>query len=80
MAHSKAACEFENSTDPNLVAYSLWKVLCVHCGLRVVYYYRPNPAATPAFVAALAAASSCNAHDRARDTWWLDHSYRGVSQ
>lgn len=51
-----AVCELENSTDANLVAYSLWKVLCVRCGLRVVFCYRSDPNAGPAFVAALAAA------------------------
>jgi hypothetical protein len=49
-----AVCELENSADPNLVAYSLWKVLCVRCGLRVVFCYRPDPGAGPAFVSSLA--------------------------
>lgn len=49
-----AVCELENSADANFVAYSVWKVLCVRCGLRIVFCYRPDPSAGPAFVAALA--------------------------
>jgi hypothetical protein len=37
-----AVCELENSADAELVAYSLWKVLCVRCGLRIVFCYRPD--------------------------------------
>lgn len=51
-----AVCELENSVDTDLVAYSLWKVLCVRCGLRIVFCYRPDPGAGPAFVADLASA------------------------
>ncbi len=51
-----AVCELENSADADLVAYSLWKVLCIHCGLRIVFCYRPEPGAGRAFVADLAAA------------------------
>jgi len=51
-----AVCELENSADADLVAYSLWKVLCVRCGLRIVFCYRPEPSAGPAFVADLASA------------------------
>lgn len=32
--------ELENSTFDDLVAYSLWKVLCVRASLRVVFCYR----------------------------------------
>src|SRR5262245_37131581 len=32
--------ELENSPADDLVAYSLWKVLCVRAGLRVVFCYR----------------------------------------
>jgi hypothetical protein len=32
--------ELENSTTDDLVAYSLWKVLCVRANLRVVICYR----------------------------------------
>src|SRR5271165_2707983 len=35
-----AVIELENSTDDDLVAYSLWKVLCVRAKLRVVFCYR----------------------------------------
>lgn len=48
-----AVCELENSSDPDLVAYSLWKVLCVRCGLRVVFCFRPDPPEGPPFVASL---------------------------
>lgn len=34
-----AIMELENSPDLNRVAYSLWKVLCVHAALRVVFCY-----------------------------------------
>ncbi|MBL9006088.1 MAG: hypothetical protein JNJ46_17675 [Myxococcales bacterium] len=49
-----AVCELENSADADLVAYSLWKVLCVRCSLRVLFCYRPNSEDGPAFVASLA--------------------------
>jgi hypothetical protein len=49
-----AVCELENSADTDLVAYSLWKVLCVRCKLRVVFCYRADPGAGPGFVAELA--------------------------
>jgi hypothetical protein len=48
-----AVCELENAVDAALVAYSLWKVLCVRCGLRVVFCYRPDPSEGPAFVSTL---------------------------
>lgn len=32
--------ELENSPDDDLVAYSLWKILCVRASLRVVFCYR----------------------------------------
>jgi len=32
--------ELENSSSDDLVAYSLWKVLCVRASLRVVFCYR----------------------------------------
>lgn len=35
-------CELENAADDDQVAYSLWKVLCVRCTLRVVFCYRPE--------------------------------------
>lgn len=49
-------CELENSPNEDLVAYSLWKVLCVRCGLRVVFCYRPDAGDGPTFVASLARA------------------------
>lgn len=35
-----AVFELENSRDDDRVAYSLWKVLCLSCRLRVVFAYR----------------------------------------
>lgn len=37
-----AVCELENDGSDQAVAYSLWKVLCVRCTLRVVFCYRPK--------------------------------------
>jgi hypothetical protein len=37
-----AVFELENSTTDDLVAYSLWKVLCVRANLRVVFCYRKD--------------------------------------
>jgi hypothetical protein len=37
-----AVCELENAGADDRVAYSLWKVLCVRCQLRVVFCYRPE--------------------------------------
>lgn len=48
-----AVCELENAADEELVAYALWKVLCVRCGLRIVFCYRPEAADGPTFVASL---------------------------
>jgi hypothetical protein len=49
-----AVCELENAADANLVAYSLWKVLCMRCGLRIVFCYRPDSVEGPGFVASIA--------------------------
>lgn len=49
-----AVCELENSVDADLVAYSLWKVLCVRCGLRILFCYQPDSIDGAAFVASLA--------------------------
>jgi hypothetical protein len=38
-----AIVELENSQDVNQIAYSLWKVLCVRAGLRMVFCYCRNP-------------------------------------
>ena len=35
-----AVFELENSKDDDLIAYSLWKVLCVRAALRIVFAYR----------------------------------------
>lgn len=48
-----AVCQLENSPDSDLVVYSLWKMLCVRCGLRVVFCYRPDPSEGPVFVSSL---------------------------
>lgn len=48
-----AVCELENAAKADVVAYSLWKVLCVRCGLRIVFCYRPDAGEGPAFVASL---------------------------
>jgi hypothetical protein len=48
-----AVCELENSSNAALVSYALWKVLCVRCGLRIVFCYRPDPSEGPAFVSSL---------------------------
>lgn len=37
-----AAFELENSVKDDRVAYSLWKVICLRVGLRVVFAYRPD--------------------------------------
>lgn len=37
-----AAFELENSPTDDRVAYSLWKVLCLRVGLRVVFAYRAD--------------------------------------
>jgi hypothetical protein len=37
-----AAFELENHLKDDRVAYSLWKVLCLRVGLRVVFAYRPD--------------------------------------
>lgn len=49
-----AVCELENSADADTVEYSLWKILCVRCALRVLFCYRPDSAHGPAFVASIA--------------------------
>lgn len=36
------AFELENNQRDDRVAYSLWKVLCLRVGLRVVFAYRPD--------------------------------------
>ncbi len=48
-----AVCELENSTDEDVVAYALWKVLCVRNALRVVFCYRSARTDGPRLVDAL---------------------------
>jgi hypothetical protein len=40
-----AVCELENAVSDERVAYSLWKVLCIRCQLRLVVCYRAEPRA-----------------------------------
>jgi len=40
----KAVIELENSLQPDRIAYSLWKVLCVRADLRIVICYRKTGA------------------------------------
>jgi hypothetical protein len=51
-----AVCELENAEDDDLVAYSLWKVLCIRCRLRVVFCYRPEAHAASPLIAQLTGA------------------------
>jgi hypothetical protein len=37
-----AVFELENVHHQDRIAYSLWKVLCIRAGLRVVFAYRPD--------------------------------------
>jgi hypothetical protein len=37
-----AVFELENVRKQDRIAYSLWKVLCIRAGLRVVFGYRPD--------------------------------------
>lgn len=37
-----AVFELENVQNQDRIAYSLWKVLCIRAGLRVVFAYRPD--------------------------------------
>jgi hypothetical protein len=39
-----AVFELENSPNDDLVAYALWKILCVRASLRVVFCYREDAA------------------------------------
>lgn len=38
-----AVMELENQAREDLIAYSLWKLLCVRADLRVLFCYRRNP-------------------------------------
>jgi hypothetical protein len=46
-----AVCELENAASDKRVAYSLWKVLCVRCQLRLVFCYRAEAMAGAPLVA-----------------------------
>ena len=48
-----AIMELENSEDDDRIAYSLWKVLCVRVGLRIVFCYRKEPRSGPALISFL---------------------------
>lgn len=45
-----AVMELENSPDEDKIAYSLWKVLCVRAGMRIVFCYRKDAGAAPALI------------------------------
>lgn len=45
-----AVCELENAQNIDLVAYALWKVLCIRCDLRVLFCYRADAAAASTLV------------------------------
>jgi hypothetical protein len=45
-----AVMELENSPREDKIAYSLWKVLCVTAGLRIVFCYRKDASAAPALI------------------------------
>lgn len=49
-----AVCELENSSRDEVVAYALWKVLCIRSALRVVFCYRSARTDGTGMVAALA--------------------------
>jgi hypothetical protein len=45
-----AILELENSQQPDKIAYSLWKVLCVNADLRIVFCYRKDATDAPALI------------------------------
>ena len=47
-------CELENSARDTVVAYALWKVLCVRDALRVVFCYRSTRSDAPQLIGSLA--------------------------
>lgn len=49
-----AVFELENVRKQDRVAYSLWKVLCIRAGLRVVFAYRPDWERTRELMSAVA--------------------------
>ncbi len=49
-----AVCELENSARDQVVAYALWKVLCIRHALRVLFCYRSARADARSLVESLA--------------------------
>lgn len=49
-----AVCELENSARDAVVAYALWKVLCIRDALRVVFCYRSARADATRLIGSLA--------------------------
>lgn len=45
-----AVMELENSREPDKIAYSLWKVLCVRAELRIVFCYRRDAEDAPGLI------------------------------
>ncbi len=48
-----AVFELENRGSPDIIAYSLWKVMVVRCGLRGVFCYRRQSEKVPELVSSL---------------------------
>jgi hypothetical protein len=48
-----AIFELENSKNDDMVAYALWKLLCVRAPLRVLFCYREDPEESTALVRTL---------------------------
>jgi hypothetical protein len=48
-----AVAELENSQDFDQVAYSLWKILCIHADLRMLFCYRRSADDRPTLVSSL---------------------------
>ncbi|MBD3327398.1 hypothetical protein GF339_22620 [candidate division KSB3 bacterium] len=45
-----AVFELENQFDDTYIAYDLWKILCVHAKLRMVFCYRKSTRENPALI------------------------------
>ncbi|MDE2981418.1 MAG: hypothetical protein OXU74_09505 [Gemmatimonadota bacterium] len=63
-----AVCELENSASDAVVAYALWKVLCIRDALRVVFCYRAARSDAPKLIGSLTdrVVSAVPLADRAR--------------
>lgn len=48
-----AVCELENSARDEVVAYALWKVLCIRDALRLVFCYRSARTDAPGLIGSL---------------------------